>query len=103
MSWQVYRDLDGMRAQLREDIRASREHGSVPLLIRLPVWAAILEGALLLGGPAGAVPGILLFEGAVAPLLARSRPRGMGPLAQWRVPDSYRESPERLPSSFWRR
>jgi hypothetical protein len=103
MCWQLYRDLDGMRTQLRDDIRASREQGSVPTLVRLPAWAAILGGALLLGVPAAAVPGILLFEGAVAPLLARSGSRELGPLAPWRVPDSYRESPESLPGHVSRR
>ncbi|HJV04646.1 MAG TPA: hypothetical protein VJ868_05220 [Actinomycetota bacterium] len=104
MCWQAYRDLDGMRAQLREDIRASRDLGSVPSLVRFPVWGAIIGAALLLGIPAAACPGILLFEGAVAPLLARRPDSGgrLGPLRPWRVPDSYRESPESLPTSFSR-
>jgi hypothetical protein len=105
MCWQVHRDLDGMRAQLRDDIRAAREQGSVPILVRFPTWAAILGAALLLGVPAAAFPGILLFEGLVAPSLARPRSsrRELGPLAPWQVPESYRESPESLPSTRSRR
>jgi hypothetical protein len=98
MCWQVYRDLDHTRAQLREDIRASRERGRIPRSIRSIAWALALGTAILLRVPALAIVGFILFEGLIAPALARStRPRELGPLAEWRVPDSVRESPESLP------
>jgi hypothetical protein len=97
MCWQVYRDLDYTRSRLRDDIRASRERGRVPRSIRATAWALIAGAAILLGHPALGFPGVILFEGLIAPLLARrSEPRELGPLAEWRVPESYRESPERL-------
>jgi hypothetical protein len=100
MCWQVYRDLDEMRRQLHDDIRVSRQRGRVPLLGRAVAWALIVGAAILLRAPALAVLGIIAFEGVVAPALTRpQRIRELGPLAQWRVPDSYRESPEALPRS----
>jgi hypothetical protein len=104
MCWQ-YRDLDGMRAQLRDDIRASRERGSVPPPVRVGAWALLAAVALLLRAPAAVIVGIAMFEAVVAPLLAAARRprRELGPLTPWRVPDSYRESPESVPSGLTRR
>jgi hypothetical protein len=103
MCWQAYRDLDYTRSRLREDIRATRERGRVPRPIRASAWALIAAPAILLGHPAPGFLGLILFEALIAPLLARpSQPRELGPLAGWRVPDSYRESPEshpRMPTS----
>ncbi len=98
MCWQVYRDLDYTRSRLREDIRASREQGRVPRSVRVIAWALIAGATILVGHPALSLPGVIVFEGLMAPLLARpSEPRELGPLAEWRVPESYRESPESLP------
>jgi hypothetical protein len=98
MCWQAYRDLDYTRSRLREDIRATRERGRVPRPIRATAWALIGAPAILLGHPALGFLGLILFEGLIAPLLARpGRPRELGPLAEWRVPESYQESPESLP------
>jgi hypothetical protein len=100
MCWQVYRDLDEMRRQLHDDIRVSRQRGRVPRSVRATAWALIVGAAILLRAPALAVLGIIAFEGMVAPALTRPhRPRELGPLADWRVPESYRESPEALPRS----
>ena len=98
MCWQAYRDLEYTRSRLREDIRASREQGRVPRPLRTTAWALIAGAAILLGHPALGFLGVILFEGLIAPLLARRNdPRELGPLAEWRVPESYRESPESLP------
>jgi hypothetical protein len=98
MCWQVHKDLDYTRTKLREDIRATRGQGRVPRPIRATAWALIGGGAILFGHPALGFLGVILFEGLIAPLLARPRePRELGPLAGWRVPDSYHESPESLP------
>lgn len=98
MCWQMYRDLGYTRSRLREDIRASREGGRVPRPIRVTAWALIGGAAIFLGLPALGFVGLILFEGMVAPLLARrSDRRELGPLVEWRMPESYRESPESLP------
>jgi hypothetical protein len=87
-----------MRTQLREDIRVTRERGPVPRPARVAAWAILLGAAVLLRAPALWFIGLIVFEGLVAPMLARpGRPTELGPLTEWRVPDSYRESPERLP------
>ena len=100
MCWQVYKDLDYTRSRLREDIRATRERGRVPRSIRATAWVLIGGAAILLGLPALGFLGLILFEGLIAPLLARhSEPRELGPLGEWRVPESYRESPESLPGA----
>jgi hypothetical protein len=98
MCWQVYRDLDYTRTKLREDIRASRERGRISRPVRVAAWALIAAAAILLRVPALAVVGLILFEGLIAPVLASPTvPRELGPLAEWRAPESYRESPESLP------
>jgi hypothetical protein len=97
MCWQVYRDLAYTRTKLREDIRASRERGRISRPVRVTAWALIGGAAILLGIPALAVVGVILFEGLIAPVLASTAPRELGPLAEWHAPESYRESPESLP------
>jgi hypothetical protein len=87
-----------MRTQLREDIRVTRERGPVPRPARIAAWTLILGAAVLLRAPAVAILGLMAFEGLLAPLLARPE-RHLGPLVEWRLPDSYRESPESLPST----
>jgi hypothetical protein len=100
MCWQVNRDLDEMRRQLHDDIRVSRRRGRVPRVVRVSAWALIVGAAILLRAPALAVLGIIAFEGMVAPALTKPhRLRELGQLAEWRVPESYRESPEALPQS----
>jgi hypothetical protein len=100
MCWQVHRDLDEMRRQLHDDIRVSRQRGRVPRLVRASAWALIVGAAIFLRAPALAVLGIIAFEGMVAPALTRPhRSRELGPLGDWKVPESYRESPEALPQS----
>jgi hypothetical protein len=95
MCWQAesWRDFDRMRAQLREDLGATRGR-RLPLPVRLGAWGAIIGAAAAAGEPPIAVPGVVLFEAFVAPRLGRSPPPTIGPLAPWRPPESYRESPE---------
>jgi hypothetical protein len=93
MCWQL-KDLDYVRSKLREDFRATRERGRISGRTRLTAWGVIVVLSALAGAVGLAVVGIVLFEGLVAPILARPpRPR-VGPLVEWQPPDSYMESPE---------
>lgn len=95
MCWQAecWRDLDRMRAQLREDLGAQRG-GKIPLPVRLGTWGGVVLGAAAVGEPVVAVLGVVLFEAFLAPHLRRRPPPTIGPLVPWSPPESYRESPE---------
>jgi hypothetical protein len=95
MTWQAecWRDLDRMRAQLREDLGAQRG-GSVALPVRLGTWGGVVLMAAAVGEPLVAVLGVVLFEAFLAPHLRRRPPPTIGPLVPWSPPESYRESPE---------
>jgi hypothetical protein len=100
MCWQL-KDLDYVRAKLREDFRATKERGRISPRARIAAWGVIAVASTVVGAPALAIPGVVVFEGLVAPLLARPRPKKLGPLVRWSPPESYVESPEapaRLPS-----
>jgi hypothetical protein len=95
MCWQVegWRDLDRVRAQLREDLRTTRERRTPPA-VRFGGWAGLAGLATALGEPLLAVPAVALFEGLVVPRVGRKPPPTIGPLHTWQPPDSYTESPE---------
>jgi hypothetical protein len=93
MCWQL-KDLDYVRAKLREDFRATRERGRVSWRTRAAVWAAIGGASALAEVPGLSIVGVVLFEGLLAPFLARPPRREIGPLVEWKPPDSFVESPE---------
>jgi hypothetical protein len=95
MCWQVeaWRDLDRVRAQLREDLRTTRERRTPPA-VRFGAWAGLTAIATALGEPLLAVPAVALFEGLVVPRVGRKPAPTIGPLRPWQPPDSYTESPE---------
>jgi hypothetical protein len=85
--------MDRMRAQLREDLGVARSR-RLSLPVRVAAWGAILGAAAAVGEPPIAIPALILFEAFVAPRLGRPPLPTLGPLAPWRPPESYRESPE---------
>ncbi len=96
MTWQVewFRDLDRVRVQLRQDLAAARFRGRVPWRRRATWWAGILAVGFLAGAPDTAIPGVVVFEMALAPRLGTRPRRPLGPLGPWRAPESWRPSPE---------
>jgi hypothetical protein len=96
MAWQLehLKDLDRVRSQLREDFGLARKRGRVPLAVRAAWWAVLATAAAALGDPAAAVPAAALFEGLVAPRLARRARRSVGTLRPWVPPPSWHPSPE---------
>jgi hypothetical protein len=93
MCWQL-KDLDYVRAKLQEDFRTTRERGRLSWRVRLAVWGLLVVVSALAGAVGLAVVAIVVFEGLLAPILARPGRREVGPLAVWNPPDSYLESPE---------
>jgi hypothetical protein len=95
MCWQAecWRDMDRVRAQLREDFQATRE-GGPSWRVRIAVWGGLFAAGAAADALAASVPAGLLFEAFVAPRLARHPPPKIGPLQPWKPPESYRESPE---------
>jgi hypothetical protein len=95
MCWQVeaWRDFDRVRAQLRKDLRSTRDRRVRPA-VRVGAWAGLAGVATALGEPLLALPAVGLFEAFVVPRLGSKPPPSIGPLRPWHPPDSYRESPE---------
>jgi hypothetical protein len=95
MCWQAesWRDMDRVRAQLREDLGLSRRR-RLPATVRVGAWVALVAGSAAMGEPAAAIPAVILFEGFVAPRLGRRPAPTIGPLRTWHPPPSFRESPE---------
>lgn len=98
MTWQAecWRDLDGIRAQLGADIRATRVRGRVPGPVRAVWWVALAGASAAWGDPATIPVVAVAFEALVAPRLARRPPRPVGQLGPWTPPPSWRPSPEAL-------
>lgn len=96
MTWQLehLKDLDRVRSQLREDFGLARRRGRVPPAVRIAWWAGMVAAAAALGDPGAAVPAAVVFEGLVAPRLARRARPTIGQLRPWTPPPSWRPSPE---------
>jgi hypothetical protein len=95
MCWQAecWRDLDRLRAQMREDFGVTRARRS-PTAVRVAVWTGLGAAVAILDAAVLAIPAAVAFEALVVPRLRRPHPEVLGPLRPWRPPESYRESPE---------
>jgi hypothetical protein len=77
MCWQAecWRDLDRLRAQMREDFGVTRARRS-PTAVRVAVWTGLGAAVAILDAAVLAIPAAVAFEALVVPRLREAPPGG---------------------------
>jgi hypothetical protein len=80
MCWQAecWRDLDRLRAQMREDFGVTRARRS-PTAVRVAVWTGLGAAVAILDAAVLAIPAAVAFEALVVPASGRPHPEVLGP------------------------